>query len=73
MKFLAIGAYFIILLVLAVIAFAPVIGFATWSDPSEVGRAVDIPSYAKTVSLVLLLWMIGGGLYYLWRNIPSLG
>jgi uncharacterized BrkB/YihY/UPF0761 family membrane protein len=72
MKILGIGAYFIVLLVLAVIALAPISGFGTWSNANQPGHAFDIPSYARTVSLILLLVLISGGVFYFFRAAPSL-
>jgi hypothetical protein len=69
MKFLAIGVYFIVLLVLGLILLAPIVGFGTWSNADQAGYAADI----KPIAFILLLLMVAGGLYFLWRNTPSFG
>lgn len=67
MKIILTLAYILVLLSLAVIAFIP-LGIGVWSNQQPIGYAYDIPILIRILSLIFLILLLAGGLYFLWQN-----
>lgn len=65
--------YVFVLMVLAFIVIAPASGIGIWTKSNGgIDYAWKIPAYVRFLCFVLLIFLLSGGLYFLWKNITPL-
>jgi hypothetical protein len=74
--YLIIGIIYIATLIgLAIIVVLPLLeidGLGIWVNSDSVGYGWEIPPYVRMICAVLLILLLGGGIYFLLRGIPRL-